>query len=228
MGTGERPAPLRATERRWGAGGSPLPRRRLIDHPRLPGAGFDLSAWLRRLCQDVVLKCPTFAHIDPAAVAFTATTSRTRTRHGLLARVTPLRFRDGTLYRRHRGTLYQVQRFVVDGREVLYVLAVCLPRFLDLPFDEKLVTVFHELYHMSQRFDGDLRRHDGRYQYHTHSKKGYDDEMARLVRQYLAGEPDAAALAPLHLTFAQMCAAHGGVLAVRLPRPRMIPVGPTT
>jgi hypothetical protein len=111
---------------------------------------------------------------------------------------------------------------------VLYVLAVCLPRFLDLPFDEKLVTVFHELYHMSQRFDGDLRRHDGRYQYHTHSKKGYDDEMARLVRQYLAGEPDAAALAPLHLTFAQMCAAHGGVLAVRLPRPRMIPVGPTT
>ena len=30
--------------------------------------------------------------------------------------------------------------------------------FLDQTFEEKLVTVFHELYHISPAFDGDLRR----------------------------------------------------------------------
>jgi hypothetical protein len=139
--------------------------------------------------------------------------------------VTPLRFRDGGLYTRHRGRLFQVQRYLVDDREQLYVVTFCLPRFLDLPFEEKLVTVFHELYHVGPRFDGDLRRHDGRYQYHTHSKKGYDEQMGRLVRDYLSGHPDPAVFAFLHLTHAQLRAEYGGVYAVRVPRPKMVPVG---
>ena len=70
---------------------------------------------------------------------------------------------------------------------MLYVMTFCLPRFLNQDFDEKIVTLFHELYHISPAFDGDLRRHGGRYQVHTHSQKNYDEEMGhprpRLFRE---------------------------------------------
>ena len=91
-----------------------------------------------------------------------------------------MRFRDGALTRRVGGTVYQVQRYFVGGREMLYLVTFCLPRFLDQTFEEKLVTVFHELYHISPNFDGDLRRHEGRYAVHSRSKRAYDERMAAL------------------------------------------------
>ena len=59
-------------------------------------------------------------------------------------------------------------------------MTFCLPRFLDQTFEEKLLTVFHELFHIGPSFDGDLRRHPGRYAVHTHSKAQYDSHMAAL------------------------------------------------
>ena len=73
---------------------------------------------------------------------------------------------------------------------MLYVLTFCLPRFFDQPFREKLITVFHELYHVGPAFDGDLRRHPGRYAVHSHSKGQYDSRMAELVKDYLAEHPE--------------------------------------
>jgi len=43
-----------------------------------------------------------------------------------------MRFRGGQLVRGHRGISYQVQRYFVDGEEILYVMTFCLPRFLEL------------------------------------------------------------------------------------------------
>src|SRR5947199_128866 len=78
----------------------------------------------------------------------------------------------------------------VVRHEILYLMTFCLPRFLDQDFDEKFVTLFHELYHISPQFDGDLRRHAGRYAVHTRSQRGYDEQMAHLARAYLADGAD--------------------------------------
>src|SRR5437762_680149 len=90
--------------------------------------------------------------------------------------------RDGAcawpLVRRRKGVVYQVQRFLIGDREVLYLVTFCLPRFLELDFDEKLITLFHELYHIGPDFDGDLRRHGGRCTIHSRSQKLYDQHMA--------------------------------------------------
>ena len=64
------------------------------------------------------------------------------------------RLRDGRLSRRRRGVTFQIQRYFVDGREILYLVTFCLPRFLDLTFDEKFVTIFHELFHIGPSFNG--------------------------------------------------------------------------
>jgi predicted metallopeptidase len=185
---------------------------------------FDFVGHVRQLCADIAARCPDLAHIDVTRLLFGVTQARNGHIHGLQARLTPLRFRNGELRRRRRATLYQLQRYFVDDREILYLITFCLPRFLDQDFDEKFITLFHELYHISPQFDGDLRRHEGRCSIHSRSQKKYDDLMARLAREYLASGPDPALYAFLRLDFAQLRQRHGSVVGVMVPRPKIIPV----
>jgi hypothetical protein len=188
------------------------------------GQPFDFCGHVRRLCEDITYRCPELGHIDAGRLLFGMMQARSGRRHGLQARVTPLRFPEGRLTRRRRGVAYQVQRYLVDDRDMLYLVTFCLPRFLDQDFDDKFVTLFHELYHISPEFDGDLRRHHGRYDLHSHSKKDYDRHMAGLARAYLATKPDSALIGFLRLNFAQLQHRHGSVAGVVVPRPKLIPV----
>ncbi len=232
-GTRSRPRSL-PLELRWDAR-APLPARWVIPESakrRLPEppepVGFDFTARMRALCDDVTSRCPELYHVNMARVLLSFTPCRNRSRYGLQARVTPLRFRGGALTRRHGTTDYQVQRFFVDGREMLYVLTFCLPRFLDQPFREKLVTVFHELYHVGPAFDGDLRRHPGRYAVHSHSKDRYDAQMADLVKAYTANHPTPQVFLFLRSGYRELWDNHGGVTGVVVPRPKLLPVGCAT
>jgi hypothetical protein len=179
---------------------------------------------MERLTHDVVTRSEIFRHIDVSRLLFGVTQARSGRPHGLQARVTPLRFRFGKLTHRRRGVKYQVQRYFVGGREMLYVVTFCLPRFLNLDFDEKLVTLFHELYHIGPAFDGDLRRHGGRYAIHTHSKRCYDKHMAQLARAYLTDGAEPALYGFLRLNFAQLHHRHGGIVGAAIPRPKLLPV----
>jgi|SRR5262245_47179076 len=196
-----------------------------VREPRT-GLAFDFSAAMRTLCEDVVRRSPSFAHIDLSRVLFTITRSRNGRRHGLQARVTPLRFPGGSLFTVHRGTTYQVQRLLLDGRDMLYLVTFCLPRFLNRDFQDKLVTVFHELYHISPAFDGDLRRHNGRYCAHTASQKKFDAHMARLVRDYLHDGADPARHEFLRLSFSELCRRHGSIVGLCVPRPKLLRITP--
>jgi len=217
------------TERRYGTGGKPLPKRwapwptaeSRIDRGKKP---IDISKKIHHLIADVTRRVPLFAHINMEATLVGFTSSRTRSKYGLQARVTPMRFRSGTLYAKRRGRLYQVQRYFHEGREQLYIVEFSLPRFLVLPFEEKLITVFHELYHIGPQFDGDVRRHGGRYEFHTHSQKEYDCEMGKLVREYLAKHDDAETFEFLHPSYFELWERHGGIYGTVVPRPKLIPV----
>jgi len=234
----EVPLPL---ELRWSAADNPLPLRivRWPGRTRRPTTGLEAPPWLstgpayfpfnfhnhvRALCADIVRHCPELRHIDVSRLLIGMTQARTGRRHGLQARVTPMRFRQGRLARRRRGELYQVQRYFVEGREMLYLVTFCLPRFLDQDFDDKFVTLFHELYHISPEFDGDLRRHAGRCALHTHSKRLYDAHMAHLARIYLSNGANRSLHDFLRLNFAQLLHRHGSVVGVVVPRPRLLPI----
>ncbi len=225
----------------WGGTHPPLPRREVqippysrrrttpLEAPAWLQTGaikepFDFCRHLRALCTDVALRCDELKHLNVARLLFGMTQARRGCRHGLQARVTPLRFHRGSLVHQRRGVSYQVQRYFVDGREMLYLVTFCLPRFLDQSFDDKFITLFHELYHISPAFDGDLRRHGGRYDLHTHSKKEYDAHMAQLARSYLSRCPDASVHHWLRLDFAQLQHRHGSVVGVVVPRPKIVPV----
>jgi predicted metallopeptidase len=181
---------------------------------------------MHRLCADIGARCEPLRHLDASRMLFDVTQARNGRAHGLQARVSVLRFPGGRLTRQCRGVTYQVQRYLVGERDILYLVTFCLPRFLELDFNEKFITLFHELFHINPAFDGDLRRHKGRYCIHSHSQRRYDEHMARLARAYIGSGADAALYAFFRLNFDQMMHRHGGVVGVTVPRPKIIPVPP--
>lgn len=190
-------------------------------------APFDFCASIRRLAIDIATRCADFRHLDMPRILVSVTQSRGQALHGLQARVTPLRFARGALTRQRRGVPYHIQRYFCGEIEYLYVLTFCLPRYLDQDFEQKIVTLFHELYHISPAFDGDLRRHAGRCRFHTSRQRNYDRLMAGYAREYLAGKPDPALQSFLRMDFAQLVHRFGAVTGVVVPRPKMVPlVGP--
>jgi hypothetical protein len=186
--------------------------------------GFDFTHHIRAVCEDAVGRLPELGHIHLARVAVSFSQARRRVSYGLQASLTPLRFKDGALVAKRRGRDYAVER-VVDsaGREMLYILTFYLPRFLDAPFREKLITIFHELWHISPEFNGDLRRHHGRCFAHSHSQRQYDEEMGRLADRWLALAPPEELYAFLHLGFDELRRLHGSVHGSRIRRPRLLP-----
>ncbi len=189
-----------------------------------PNQPFDFCGHVGRLLTDITARCPEMSHVDMARVLVVVTAARNGRKHGLQARVTPLRFQNGQLTRKRHNVVYQVQRLFVGDHELLYLMTFCLPRFLNQEFDDKFITLFHELYHISPRCDGDLRRHEGRYNLHSHSQNHYDKHMADLARAYVAGKPDPDLFAFLRLNFGQLCERHGGVNGIVVPRPKVFPV----
>jgi hypothetical protein len=186
---------------------------------------FDFTQRMRDVCQDVVARTPELAHVDLSRVAFSFCQARRRTSWGIYASLTPLRFKGGALTEQRRRRTYTIQRlFDRDGREMLYILSFYLPRFMDLSLDEKLVTVLHELWHISPAFDGDIRRHEGRCYAHTHSQAQYDAAMAVLAKRWQAQNPPEPLWGFLKLGFDDLLKQSGRVIGVRVPRPKLLPV----
>jgi predicted metallopeptidase len=223
---------------RWGTGPDcqSLKRRCLtVDHEPVVTAPpwrdtgptdkpFDFCKAMTALIGAISSGCQELGHIDAAHLLIGVSLARASTRYGLQARVTPLRFPDGSVHVRRGSRTFQVQRHLLNGVEMLYHVTFCLPRFMDQSFDEKMVTIFHELYHIHPRFNGDLRRHPGRCHAHTESQSMYDAHMAALARLWLSTRPDPALTAFLRLDFAQLAYRHSGIMGVLLPRPRLGPL----
>jgi len=190
----------------------------------LAGQPFDFCAAMRRFCDDVCQRHPEFRHIDMNRVAVTFAQTRSPVEWGMQARLTPMRFEQGATTERRDGRTWTVQRLYHQGQEMLYILTFYLPRFLNQTYTEKLVTVFHELYHISPVFDGDIRRFEGNCYMHTHSQDSYDRQMEKFVRQYLRMKPPTGSRAFLRHDFHGLRRACGEVVGLRLPNPRIIPM----
>ena len=109
---------------------------------------------------------------------------------------------------------------LLGEREMLYILTFYLPRFLDQPFHEKMVTVLHELFHVSPEFNGDIRRLGGRYHVHSHSQQEYDCEMGRLAKKYLSLQPPPELYEWLDWDFRKLHHQAGGRAGTEDPNPQ--------
>lgn len=184
---------------------------------------FDFSGAMRQLCRDIVVRLPEMSHIDVDRVAFNLIRTRKGVAHGIQASLTPLRFEGGAVEKTVRGAAWRLSPVCdFSGKEYLYLLSFYLPRFQNTSFEEKLSTVFHELWHISPEFNGDLRRHNGACYAHGPSRKQYDALMDRLGQHWLALGPPCHVYEFLTLSFADLVAEHGPVVGQHWPAPKMV------
>ncbi len=197
-------------------------RRRTAKKPR----GFDFTGRMRLLCHDMTRRVPELSHIDFQRVAVSFCQTRKSSNHGMYASLTPMRFAGGATSKVRDGRNWGIQRLEDDhGREMLYLLSFYLPRFLDLDFREKLTTIVHELWHISPRFNGDVRRFRGRCYAHSGSQKSFDAVAERLADDWLSLKPPTELYEFLHHGYRKLSEIHGAVYGTKIPAPKLYPLG---
>ena len=180
---------------------------------------------MQRLCEDICTRSPRMRHIDMSKVAVSFNQTRKRVRHGMWASLTPMRFENGARETVRGGRRYTAQRLLdKNGEEMKYILSFYLPRFMQLSFSDKMITVFHELWHISPDFNGDIRRHPGRCYAHTESEKEYDAQMEVYFHEWLQLGPPTELHVWLKKKFADLERAHGCVYGTRIRHPKLIPL----
>ena len=189
---------------------------------------FDFTGAMHRLCEDVTRRVEAFAHVDMDRCLVTVAQARKRQSWGVQAKLTPLRFEGGATTGVRRGRQYKCQAVTHAGREMLYLITFYLPRFQDQTPREKLVTVLHEMYHISPHFDGDIRRFPGRCHAHTGSQANYDAHMGELADEYLSCRPQRELYDWLELPFDDLFGRHGGITGLKIAIPKLLPLDKAT
>jgi hypothetical protein len=183
---------------------------------------FNYTDAMARLVEHVATTMPDFAHLDPERLLVACARARADTDHGVFAKVVPLRFEGGAPTARLGSRVYRMPSLRFEGREILYLVYFFLPRYQNLTYRRKLVTFFHELYHVGPSFDGDIRRFPGRNFAHGSSRRKYDERMEQFVEAFLAAPGAAELTAFLQPDFAALRREHGRLLGRRVPMPRPV------
>jgi hypothetical protein len=136
----------------------------------------------------------------------------------------------GRITRRSEWFVTRSPRVTIGRREIKYLISFALPRFCDQALAGsrkerfyrvatpawigKLDTVVHELYHIDPEHKGirRIQRDDGTLSPHCHGN-GFFEQVAGMVREYLASKPDPAVYDFLCHDFATLEACHSGVVA---------------
>jgi predicted metallopeptidase len=181
---------------------------------------------MKRLTADVARRVEELSHVRAEEIGFSISHARVEGLHGQFAKIVPMRFEGGSDVRVYKRRRYRMPPVAVAGKPILYAIYFCMPKFQNLPFEEKLLTVLHELYHISPEFNGDIRRFPGKNYAHGPSRKAYNEKVKTLVDAYLASEPDPETFAFLAPNAEELFEQYGKVTAPRIPMPRLIPVDP--
>lgn len=202
--------------------------------------GLNYTGQLTRLMQDIVNRVPELSFIDLSRVMVFVRPGRSSA-DGAYASCHCLSLptsEPGYYYWRDKASNAVTRRtewFVTkspevlyEGRKMNYLISFALPRFTDqtlsrsrkrdlYPADTpdwvaKLDTVLHELYHIDPDQDclRRFKRTDGEYSDALHSTTYFED-VAAMVQQYLATNPNPELLEFLQYDFAGLQARYGGV-----------------
>ncbi|MCB9895987.1 MAG: hypothetical protein H6839_16255 [Planctomycetes bacterium] len=179
---------------------------------------YNLTDDVSLLVHLLVKRVDRLAHIRAGQVIHGVSQARTRSRYGVYAQCHGLRFKHGKREQKTRdGHAWQWPIIKVRGQEILYYITYFLPRFLDQPARERLHTLLHELYHISPKFNGDLRRFPGRNEFHGNKHADFDG-VVDLILEDARPHVDVERFPFLVLSFDQLVERYGGVVGNKLKR----------
>ena len=154
---------------------------------------FNYTQAVKDVVKDIIRHVPAFRHVKISTILFSFAKARQRTDHGVYAKIVPLRFEKGKNVVKEGKKTMMTPKWTFRDKIYLYILYVYMPRFHDQSLYGKIMTLIHELYHISPECDGDLRRFPGK-RYHGYSEEAYERTIEPWVRQYLEKREDAEVL----------------------------------
>jgi predicted metallopeptidase len=190
--------------------------------PDRPDADIKLTQHLTAIIAEIVSRAPSLAHIDVNKVLVCIGSNRSGRRGGMYGKLIPLRFENGSEIVRYRGRYYTLPAVSHNGADCLYIIYFYMPRFFDLPWAEKLRVIFHELYHISPRFDGDIRRMGAVKTAHGHSKKHFDSLYAAELKDFAEHISGSSAMTFLEMNTGALYRSYRKVTGVRMKSPRPV------
>lgn len=187
-----------------------------------PDDRIDLTLTLTAIIKEIVSRSQPLGHIDVNRILVCVGSNRSGRRGGLYGKLIPLRFKNGSSILKYRGRLYAIPEITNNGYSCLYIIYFYMPRFFDLPWDEKLRVIFHELYHISPRFDGDIRRMGAVKTAHGHSKKYFDTLYDPELRSFIEHMHATPFIEFLGMKTRDIYARYHRVTAVKMKHPKPV------
>jgi hypothetical protein len=145
--------------------------------PDTSGLTINISEVLTLIIHEIISHVPMFSHIDMGRVHVCMSSNRKSRGGATFGKLVPLKFKDGREALSYRGRWYAMPEVLHNGMPLLYIIYFYSPRFLDLSAFEKMRVIFHELYHISPNFNGDIRRMGKVKSSHGASRKHFDSHF---------------------------------------------------
>lgn len=148
----------------------------------------ELIKSINNLIFDIKYKVEEFSHIEPEKIIVNFKKSITDTTY---AEIKTISSEGDHLLKDKNG---RIERFISStpalssGYPVKYLINLYIPLFFKLSLKEKLLTIFHELYHISPKFDGELRTFSCSQYQHGPSMNKYEYYMEYLLLKYLSSD----------------------------------------
>jgi predicted metallopeptidase len=141
---------------------------------------------VKRLIRDAALRLPELSHIRASQILVVAGEARRSSR----ATIRPAHFGE-TRGRASEAPVRRKPLILVKGRKILYVITLRPLWFLASTLEQRVGTILHEIYHVSNRFDGTLhrgRRHDAlpRQRYARRVRQMREDYLAKAPEEIIA------------------------------------------
>ena len=144
----------------------------------------NLTDVLTLIIHDMIKSTGEFKSFDINKILVCCASNRKDFKGAIYGKLQPLRFKDGSEIIKHNKKYYTIPKIVLNNIEILYIIYLYVPKFFNLSIKDKINVIFHELYHISPEFNGDIRRMSKFKSAHGHSKKAFEDHYIEYAENY--------------------------------------------
>jgi predicted metallopeptidase len=146
----------------------------------------NLTDVLTLIIHDMIKSTEEFKPFDINKILVCCASNRKDSKGAIYGKLQPLKFKDGSEIIKHNKKYYTIPKIVLNNIEILYIIYLYLPKFLNLSIEDKINVMFHELYHISPEFNGDIRRMGKFKAAHGHSKKSFEANYIKYASNYFS------------------------------------------
>ncbi|MDY6968141.1 MAG: putative metallopeptidase [Spirochaetota bacterium] len=166
-----------------------------------------------------------FKHIDLKRILICLSSNRGNSKNGVYGKLVPLRFKNGSEKIQYKGKIYAMPKIENNKLDQLYIIYFYFPKFFDIDPYHKLSVIFHELYHISPKFNGDIRRMGKVKASHGHSKKHFDSLFENEVQNFYKYISQSKYMNFLHMDGKTIHKKHNNVYCRRMKVPKPVIIG---